>query len=112
MENRIINDNVGMSTQNTSERLHIPCIKTDADYRCAFAFTVDGHIGIGTPHTPTQLDIYTNNNIMEKELKLLKLSLCSYIENIIEKIQDLEATEPHRKEIDKYRDILQKTREV
>lgn len=31
-----VEGNVGMSTQNPSERLHIPCITTDADYKHAF----------------------------------------------------------------------------
>ena len=59
MENTIINvdGDVGMATQNPIERLHIPCITTDADYRCAFGFTVDRYIGIGTPNAPKELDI-------------------------------------------------------
>lgn len=49
---------------------------------------------------------------MEKEIKYFKLSLCSYIENIIEKIHELETTEALIQEINKYRDILQKAREL
>jgi hypothetical protein len=40
------------------------------------------------------------------------LSLCSYIENIIEKIHELETTEALIQEIEKYRDILKKAREL
>jgi hypothetical protein len=90
MENTLMNGkgNVGMSCQNPSERLHVPCNTTDADHRHAFGvpqhtqdaikleinentkigmefnpnqeFFIfqDGNIGIGTPHASTELNIY------------------------------------------------------
>jgi hypothetical protein len=61
MENTLINGegNVGMSTQDPNERLHIHCNTTNANHTGGFIFYA-GHIGIGTPHMPKELDIHSN----------------------------------------------------
>jgi hypothetical protein len=50
--------NITLACLNPNERLNIPSYTTDADHKCAFGFTVDGHIGIGTPYVSPELDIY------------------------------------------------------
>ena len=83
-----VEDNVGMNCLNPSERLHVHCTTSDADYKHPFGVPQhtqddaikleinentkvgmefdpnqelfifqDGNIGIGTPATPTKLDI-------------------------------------------------------